>query len=401
MRKRKHFYTVVCLVIGVIILTTAAAANFENANGYTAYKTALKNMLYQDNFSMNLTTDLIYNDATAFHTEHKYMFDKDGDVSEYNANTETEGERTFSNENWLVKDPDPVDDQSDYLTVNKNDGTWNINRSYGRNRISEFGRDETSQKAVRFVELLADTFVGDLKNNFVLTSDENGVKSYQIILSGNQLPEYVSAGISMLYSAAKQSSDSFVAYDKNFKFEGDDSAKVQNDAYNMLSEKQNKGVVFVKEDGKLLYFESSELYFSSEYYKPNMTNIDDVLRTLNSEPTVETAKCFITVDKDGRLLSNAIEGTLSAYDKAGNKHTLTLRVNAELSDYGTTVIDKPVIPDGDTVYDYSKQSPENKFSYTVTENGVVTTFTSEKTADESAVEAEAVSEDPDSAKTGE
>jgi len=370
MKRKKHFYTVIALIAGVIILTTAAAANFENANGYNAAKSALKKMLFADNFTASLSMELIYNGTTQAQTKNIYMIDKGGEVAEYTATTEMEGDRRFNNETWVVRGDDHSEDESEYIRINRSGNVWNIYRSYSYGWMPNAGEDETTRKAVRFAELLADTFVGDLKNNFVLTSDRDGVKSYQIILSGNQLPEYVTAGISVLFSAAKQDASSFVVYDEELDTESEEFSKISADAWNMLSDKNHRGVVYVKADGTMVYFATSDQYYDSEYYRTNMSDIENVFRRMKTEPIVETAKCFITVDKEGRLLSITLEGAVSSYDNDGNKHVITLRISSEVKDHGTTVIDKPVIPENDTVYDYSYSSYENDYSYSVTENGV-------------------------------
>ena len=397
MRKKKHFYTVVSLIVGVIILTTAAAANFENANGYTAYKNALKKMLYADNFTASLDMELIYNDTTQYRSRVDYKLDKDGEVAEYTAAKELEGAASYENETWVVKRNSEAKDGTNYIRISRSGSEWHINRSYDFGITPSFGDDEVTRKTIRFVELLADTFVGDLKNNFVLTSNENGVKSYQIILSGNQLPEYVTAGISVLYSAAKQGASSFVVYDEKLDTSAEDFDRISSAAWRMLSEKGHKGVVYVKEDGSLVYFATSDLYYQSEYYKPDMTKLDDVFRTLKTEPVVETAKCFITVDSEGRFVSNTLEGTLSAFDMEGNKHSITLRISVNISDHGTTVIDMPVIPEEDTVYDYSEYGLNENYSYRLTTGGVTKTviITEDKEKALDALQSEAVEELPE------
>ena len=119
MKRKKHFYTVIALIAGVIILTTAAAANFENANGYNAAKSALKKMLFADNFTASLSMELIYNGTTQAQTKNIYMIDKGGEVAEYTATTEMEGDRRFDNETWVVRGDDHSEDESEYIRINR------------------------------------------------------------------------------------------------------------------------------------------------------------------------------------------------------------------------------------------------------------------------------------------
>ncbi|MGI6576885.1 MAG: hypothetical protein ACOX1Q_02300 [Eubacteriales bacterium] len=380
MRKKKHFYTVICLIAGVILLTTAAAANYGNANGYPLYKSALKQIMYEDNFTASLKFELIYDGETTQQTETHYMLDAKGDVIEYTRNgtrtylSNMESDEDIISERWEAKNTSKSETEAEYLSISRNGDNWYIHPSYRKPWTSP-AEDEFTRKAIRFVELIADTFVGDLKNNFVQTSNSDGLISYQIVLSGNQLPEYVSAGLSMIFSAAKDSSGSYVFYDPNFNASGEEASEISSKAWEQLNEKGNTGVIFVAADGSLHYFVDMNQYYESDLYQPNMDRFDDILRTLNSDPKPETAKCFITLDEDGRLRSNIIEGTISSYDKNGEKHTLGIRITAAIDNYGTTVIDYPEIPKDHTVYDYSELGPNKEYSVKVTKDGVVRTVT--------------------------
>ena len=54
---------------------------------------------------------------------------------------------------------------------------------------------------IRVVELMADAFVGDIKNNFVLTEKTDDSKSYSVSLTESQIPEIVNAGVSLVASS--------------------------------------------------------------------------------------------------------------------------------------------------------------------------------------------------------
>lgn len=362
MSKKKHFYTVICLVAGVILLTTAAAANFGNANGYPLYKSALKKILYEDNFTASLKLELVYDGETVQYGQTDLKLDSDGEVSKYSAESwgsampGTPEDAALGHESWVVKNKDADSETgAKYLTITHNGYYWYINPTFGE-PWTDPAKDELTRKAMRFAELIADTFVGDLKNNFVQTSDEDGRISYQIILSGNQLPEYVSAGLSMMFSMAKDRNNTYVFYHPDFDSGKEESFEVSQKAWEMLSKNGNKGVVFVSADGTLHYFDNLGEYFESDMYAPSADRIDEILYTLNTDPTPEVVKLFFTIDEEGRLLSNVIEGIVSSYDHNGERHTLGLRITLNIGNYDTTVVDYPVIPEGDTVYDYSKPS---------------------------------------------
>jgi len=367
MRKKKHFYTVVCLIAGVILLTTAAAANYGNANGYPMYKSAIKRILYEDNYTASLKLELLYNGETTISSQQTYMLDAKGEVVKYDTNESTRNsEFDHYYESWTVRNTASKEGEPKYLSISRNRDNWSIYPSYGEpwNNPAE---DELTSKTIRFVELLADTFIGDIKNNFVQTSNADGLVSYQVVLSGNQLPEYVSAGLSMLFSASKESNNgSYVYYDNEFDYSNDENGELRDKAWRLIADKNHVGVVHIAVDGSLHYFETRSQYFESEFYKPDMTDVEDILNMIETEPVPKSAKCFITLDDEGRLVNNVIEGIVSAYDKNGEEHTLGLRITADFTDYGTTSIEYPEIPEGTTVFDYSKPALDKEvYTYRV------------------------------------
>lgn len=318
MRKNKHFYTILCLVLGAVLLTTAAAANFGNANGYSAYKKSLLNMLEADNYSAELDVELTHNGQLLAKVESAYKVNAGGEVTSYsterelnNMNSGAESNVSYDTQNWVVKNSDSSANRKfDYITYNRrNLGDWNIHNTNNSGIATQIN-NEISDKMIRFVEVLTDTLVGDLKNNFVMVSESNGEKSYQIVLRGNQLPEIVTAGFSLLYGSVQDSRN------------------------------------------------TNSLFYSME-----------------SEPVIDIAKMFLTLDSEGRLLSNTLEGTITGTGRDGSEQSITLKIDINLSDYGTTVIDMPAIPANETVHDYTGGTPENDYEYIITKDGVSKKYT--------------------------
>ena len=91
--------------------------------------------------------------------------------------------------------------------------------SYSSGRVD--ADDPSVQKGIRFMELLADTMVGDLKNNVVLVGGEDGAKDYTVNISGTQVPEVVNAGLSMIFTSYNSNSynsePSCVSYEEYMK----------------------------------------------------------------------------------------------------------------------------------------------------------------------------------------
>ncbi|WP_324823282.1 hypothetical protein [Sinanaerobacter sp. ZZT-01] len=197
LRHKKHFVTLVCLVVGMLVLTTAVYANYDDAKGYTNYKDSLKHLLFEaDNYTLNyqakikmddeMIQTLIGNEKLA--GKNRSHYEKSGDSSDeksrvYDYYTFTEGNKYYSY----------------YPETN----TYYEGKISSDRSGSLMGSDDaTVKKAVRFTELLADTLIGDLKNNVILESSKDGVKEYSIHVSGNQIPEIVNAGLSLAFTAS-------------------------------------------------------------------------------------------------------------------------------------------------------------------------------------------------------
>ncbi|MDL2273940.1 hypothetical protein LJC34_05315 [Oscillospiraceae bacterium OttesenSCG-928-G22] len=361
MRKNKHFMTVVCLIVGLVILTTAAFANYDNANGYTAYKNAVKDLMYAQNFSATMSANLSFNGRTLVGERLELLYDYSGAVSEYTATLGEDGPLT---EHWIANGSSYTrfaDRSSDGREV------WNIHKSYSKGQLSGLYDDahdrETADKVIRFVELLADTFVGDLKNNFVLVSNEGGNRTYQINLQGNQIPELVNAGISMIYSsmvtdASASSRGGYVTVSETYAMTDDEKSdelgELIDEAYEKLEENGYVGVYVITGDGRLKYYETEEDYIEAEQPERSLSaDLETALMSLGDEPKVEKASCYLTLDSEGRLIYNRLSGTLSGTDASGEVNSVDLTIEGTISEYGTTKIaPPPAIPDGAIVNDY-------------------------------------------------
>lgn len=60
--------------------------------------------------------------------------------------------------------------------------------SLGGNLLGVDQDDEMTRRMVNFMEIAADTVVGELKNNFVQVGKEDGSTLYQVEIAKNQVP---------------------------------------------------------------------------------------------------------------------------------------------------------------------------------------------------------------------
>ena len=281
--KNKYFRTIACLGVGVVVLSAAVFANYDNANGYTTYKNALKQIPFEENVSVNMQVDLELDGASIATAKNTIVYDKNSDVSMY----ETSSTQTVNSE---TENHQSESYRQNGFSIHTNDygrgKNYTISRSSRSGLLFSEDDQEMVSKVINFGELLADGFVGDLKNNFVLTGGEDGDKTYEITLTEAQVPAIVNAGVSLVASTMKTSMDNV-----------------------------NGGV------------------YTSE------NELDRVLNEImlsDKDPYVSYANCQLTVNKNDKLTNNKLTGTLTGFDNDGNEHQVTIKINADLYDYGTS-----------------------------------------------------------------
>ena len=375
-RGSKYFKTLVCLVLGCVVLTTAALANYASANGYTVYKEALKKLLFMKNYTADVNAQVIIDGEIMgeFNLGAEINADGEGVMHSWKSAAEyIYGNERTKSETWTVRDTQNVSSGkfiNYYRYINEKTDNWNIHATDYSGLPLEGIVGEESTQVIRFVELAADLIVGDLKNNFVYNGETDGNKNYSVSLSGSQLPEIINAGISLLFSEEFSGYSDGRAWDTVYSPEARmlSSSDLSKGAYDILS-KNGGGVVFINADGTYSYYESYEAYCKSPDFKFSMD--DSVfLRCIDGDPKVETATCEVSVNENGELVRNILEGTASFRLLNGEYHTITIRADINLSNIGTTVVALPKIPANAEVYDYSNSSYLNNHAYTVTKGGV-------------------------------
>ena len=381
MKKRNRI--TVCLVAGVLILAVSAGAAFGSVNGYSTYKEAVKALaLKTDNVTMQGSMKATL-DGKEFVSMTGEMAIDGKNKSSHVISSEFGGQKNES-----------------YDTTIGNTDTWfNADSKYYReytydndqtaedrnNLLGVSADDEMSKRMVNFMEIAADTVMGDLKNNFVQLGKDGDKTQYQIEISKDQVPSLVNAGLSLFaYSvAADEGSDWGVYYEdydasvlntyeklsgnklseefRNGYLQEDDTAdstayqawhdqneKQINEIVDFLSEKdwerqyydqlENKqgGIVFVKTDGTSVYYKDYKSYAKAN---PKMVE-DDMSTNLGQDMVLKTAQCKFGVDKNGNLTNNTLTATFTTTDQDGKNHELVVTADVTLSNYGTTTVQK-------------------------------------------------------------
>lgn len=372
-KQKRHMVTAVCLLIGVMVLTTSVYANYDNASGYSNFKSAAKHLMLDVN---NVTADLevgVYVDGELFNSA--ILSGKFGD------NGYSVSEIGVDKDGLHSEDREYQTDDT-YIYYNVDDNTYRSRESQFDPKINFLGidkDDKTNQKLIRFLEVGADMVVGDLKNNVVLTGEDDEILEYKIDVSKNQMPEIIDAGLSLMFGTINSDSnregiyyanwdDTFAGFIKseygvdfeNNPYDDEGEYVPELGGYDTLEEYRDarteyneafweyydgiyeddydyEGILYISDDGSYTHYENYYEYKSAE---KNVGDIDDVYYLLGEEPYIENAKGTARISKDGELRYAYLEVTMAGHDASGAKHTVSIKCESNLSDYGTTVPDE-------------------------------------------------------------
>lgn len=212
--KRTKLTATIGLALGVTIFAGAALANYNTANGYDTFKTAAKGLLSNENYTMNASFKLSI-DGKTVGSECTELYDRNGDVKLNSFETSAYFDEDTSTVKRYSQDSDYI-----YVYDNENRGQeatvyQNASESMANGVLDSMSTvkneddKKTVNKIVHFVELAADTFVGDLKNNIVYVSGDDNSSTYEMNLESVQIPELVNAGLSALFSEINTSNREF------------------------------------------------------------------------------------------------------------------------------------------------------------------------------------------------
>lgn len=313
-KNNRYLKTIISLGVGAMLLTGAVFANYESASGYSVCKGALKGLAYSENFSVDYSLGLsvdgksivsdygIYQlNAGANPSEHSESTDENSDGSIYfNSRTTQDDKAVYMNKVDAVNDENDYD--NGYIHYSYNGGQNIANSMFGAENKN------TADKFINFAEAIADTLIGDLKNSFVLTSEENGIKNYSVNLSREQLPSYVTAGVSLFSSVIKN--------DNTMSVNG---VTAEDDEFNPYT-----------------------LIFGS------------------GEPYVKDVSVNMSVDESGNPSNIKALFNFVGFDLSGAEHMFSAELSAEFHDFGTTEIERISDEELAKLEDYTDEEYINK-----------------------------------------
>lgn len=205
--KNKKAVTAIGLAVGITMLASAAFAGYSTMSGYEVGKTACKALTENENYTSELVLSMSVDGEEIMNESVIELYDRDGEVS---LNRTETGYDYFSSETYLQE---YVQDNMSIQVYNNADTYIYPSNIYRDNGAFDLlnGADaedkKTYDKVIRFAELACDTFMGDLKNNFVYVSGDDDSATYEINLDAVQIPELVNAGLSAMFSSMSEYDD--------------------------------------------------------------------------------------------------------------------------------------------------------------------------------------------------
>ena len=189
MRTKKR--TAVCLIAGVALLAVSATAAFGSITGYSQYKESVITLaLEEENFTGLGHFSLTLDDQPQMDVAFTYHQDGPDRSSHF---TGTEFGRPV--DTWDVM----IDGVSTWFSL---DSDYYYHQGETEDPPNTFltidTDDEYEARILNFMNVAADTVVGELKNNFVQIGTQDGVALYQVDISQEQIPTLVTAGLSLL-----------------------------------------------------------------------------------------------------------------------------------------------------------------------------------------------------------
>lgn len=346
-------------IVGVLVLSVSAFAAWGSSTGYGKYKDAVTKVFTEtENVTIDGKISVLYDGDVASKNEMQWKIDGT-DYSRMEKELPTKYNEEYGTEfyYWALGNT-----EGNFYSGEDNYYQYERDMNYAENPLS---LGEYGDKAVKFAKLCADTVLGDLKNNVVLVDDKNGIRSYTLDVTADQIPALINAGLDLLMSVEDVGSG-YVIYDDTdavhaFYCESvmgeplpegyfdelyaDDAPGEMWDEYNTVREKMDayyeeirqKGgetaMLYVYSDGSYdLYEDYSEYAFDQEY------GTTDISAYLGSNAVLHKVRFDFALDENDRLVSNDLSILMNATDSKGKSHTVEMKIEVDFSDYGVTEV---------------------------------------------------------------
>lgn len=279
MKKRRFKAIAASAVVGCLLLSVSVTAFATSGSGYENYKDAVKSTMFTENATVNAQFEVKDNGAIILSGNSIQKLVKESSSSKSNIIIDgiAKSYETSEADGSLIVNADGT-----YYSASDNEKDVEKNDDKNNKENNEEKDISANSSTVKLAELLTDTIVGDVKNQFV-TDGQN----ISVNLEGAQIPELARLAV----SAAAENMDKV-------------DNKISNDGENLdVSMKSIMDAV------------------------PKLTNID-----------VKSISMNAVVDKN-TLKNNGFTVVITGEDANGVSHEISVLVSAEISNVGSTVTD--------------------------------------------------------------
>ena len=363
--KKSVIVRVFCLIVAVAVLSGAMAVAAINGSPYETLKKATLDALTHRNATVEGSMKLTVNGEPVTEEKSHYISGDDSFMSwNFDLNGNSSG-YTFSS-NGLSISPEYVSE----------DGTqWYFARvnprsdydSYWRGGLAMFSPADRESSQMRFIELLADALIGDLKNNITMSTGD-GVRVITGTLTESQIPELAKAGIDMF---VEQSAGGYYGSTNDISFDGREyvyeqinirhdmkECSVWKQAVRPMTAEENQawenGTFYDRDLGNNWYGLVTKDGITYVYTEPaaliDEYTVPAVRADFDDRDPMEMPMAGITInyvngeaeiDNDGNLLSLKGNATITCVDIFGDTSVIEFDADVRISDIGSS---NPVCP---------------------------------------------------------
>ena len=192
---------IICLIVALVVLSGAVVYAAFTGSPYETLKTAIldaavyRNVTVEGSFSMSVNGIISDEERLCYsigdNSHITYSFNDEGNISGWKFSTNgldiNPTSIIIDNTQWYFA----------YVQPHRNNDSWNNVAG-----LSILSPEDRNSSQIRFVELLTDAIVGDLKNN-VTMSISNGVRTIRGTLTESQIPELINVGLTALIEQSR------------------------------------------------------------------------------------------------------------------------------------------------------------------------------------------------------
>ena len=361
--KKSIAVRVLCLGIALVVLSGAVAVAAIMGSPYETLKRATLDAITVRNVTVEGQLTLSVNGEIQEEVNMHYVTG-DNSYLTYDDNRDGESNFTYSNKNLYITPSYMMEEGPRwYYAEVSQDERFSYRR---QNTVTILDPEDRNSSEMRFMELLVDALVGDLKNNITMTSGD-GVRVIRGTLTESQMPELAKAGLAMI----AEQSGGYYSTSRDISFNGKEyvfeNMSVYRNEKTVTTWKQNvramtpeekealedgtfydklgnkdfwgfvdiDGITYLCEDGQTLVNESTSPATRADFR--NADPLDIPMKSL----AITYVHGEATVDADGNLLSADVIGNAAMTDIFGTVNNIEIKLTIRYSEIGTS---NPVCP---------------------------------------------------------